>query len=324
VLSALEIYCTNLESDYAPALYSAPSRNQSTNSCVLLRPGKNHDWDEARSRRVPTDNRPFFFNQLRFTDIPSEAIHRLKPQYQSAGGVIEGNLIASGVLLLILFISIVGVIATIIIPLRSVALECPRPLAITGTLYFSAMGIGFMLTEIALLQRFSVFLGHPIYSLSVCLFSLILSSGLGSLASERIRLNTSGKFAIWGSIIVLYLLLMDQFLPTIFQHTTGDQLSVRIAVSVAAIMPLGFLLGFAFPTGMRLLEAVDRQPTPWFWGINGATGVLASVLGVMFSMALGIHVTMLLSALCYLLLIPAAFALLGMKRRTAAEVQEIV
>ena len=53
--------------------------------------------------------------------------------------------------------------------------------------------------------------------------------------------------------------------------------------------PLGFLLGFAFPTGMRLVEAVDEEPTPWFWGINGAAGMLASVLAVMLSMGMGIR-----------------------------------
>ncbi len=78
-------------------------------------------------------------------------------------------------------------------------------------------------------------------------------------------------------------------------------------------MPLGFLLGFAFPTGMRLVSAIDTQPTPWFWGINGATGVLASVLGVMFSISFGINVTMLISAVCYLLVIPTSFALLALR-----------
>ena len=75
------------------------------------------------------------------------------------------------------------------------------------------------------------------------------------------------------------------------------------------------MIGFAFPTGMRLVEGVDRQPTPWFWGVNGATGVLASVLGVMFSMSLGINVTLRISAVCYLLLIPTSFALLGLRRQ---------
>ena len=99
-------------------------------------------------------------------------------------------------------------------------------------------------------------------------------------------------------------------LPAIFQATTDQERIVRIAISLLAIMPLGFLLGFAFPTGMRLVEAIDRQPTP-VRGINGATGVLASVLGVMFGMAWGIHVTLTISALCYFLLIPTSFALLG-------------
>jgi spermidine synthase len=264
---------------------------------------------------VSTDNRPFFFNQLRFLDIPSVAIRMFDRTL--ATGVIRGNLLASAVLMLILFISIVAVITTILVPLRRAAKECPLPLAVTGSLYFSLIGMGFMLTEIALLQRFSVYLGHPIYSLSVCLFSLILASGLGSLVSDRLKLNARGKLVTWAGIVVLYLVAMEQVLPAIFQHTTGQERMVRIAISVAAIMPLGFLLGFAFPTGMRLVEAIDKQPTPWFWGINGATGVLASVLGVMIGMAFGISVTMLLAAVCYLLLIPTSFALLRMGQRTA-------
>ena len=116
---------------------------------------------------------------------------------------------------------------------------------------------------------------------------------------------------------MVYLVVMERVLPTVFQSTTDHERLVRIGISLAVIMPLGFLLGFAFPTGMRLVEAVDREPTPWFWGINGATGVLASVLGVMLSMALGINTTMLISAGCYLLLIPTSFALLWLGQRTA-------
>jgi hypothetical protein len=265
---------------------------------------------------VPTDNRPFFFNQLRFLNIPN-AMGRLLHQ-NLGNGVVRGNLLASAVLMLILFISIIAVITTILVPLRRAAKECPLPLAVNGSLYFSLIGMGFMLTEIALLQRFSIYLGHPIYSLSVSLFSLILSSGLGSLTSDRLKLDTRGKLMTWACLLVAYLVMLEQFLPVVFEHTTGQQRLVRIGVSVAVIMPLGFLLGFAFPTGMRLVEAIDTQPTPWFWGINGATGVLASVLGVMFSMALGIDVTMLLSALCYLVLIPIAISLLKMGQQTVA------
>jgi hypothetical protein len=188
---------------------------------------------------------------------------------------------------------------------------------VAGTLYFSLIGMGFMLAEISLLEYFSVYLGHPIYSLGVCLFSLILASGLGSLTSDRLRMGTRGKLLVWGVIVAAYLVTMERVLPPVFQATTDRERLVRIGISLAAIMPLGFLLGFAFPTGMKLVEAVDREPTPWFWGINGATGVLASVLGVMLSMSFGINVTMLISAACYLLLIPTSFALLALPQRIA-------
>jgi hypothetical protein len=254
--------------------------------------------------RVPTDNRPFFFNQLRFSDIPNALLGHL------GFGVVGGNLLASLGLMVILFISILAVIATILVPLRGAARECARPLIVFGSLYFSLIGMGFMLTEIALLQRFSVYLGHPIYSLGVCLFSLILASGLGSLASERLTLDERGKLFAWGSVVVVYLLVLERTLPAILESTTDRERLVRIAISLTAIMPLGFVLGFAFPTGMRLVEQVDRRPTPWFWGINGATGVLASVTGLMFSMSLGINVTLLISAACYLLLVPTSVILL--------------
>jgi hypothetical protein len=261
---------------------------------------------------VSTDNHPFFFNQLRFSSIPS--LVKRSARQNLGEGTIRGNLIASAVLLLILVISIIAVITTILVPLRGAISSCSRPLVIRGTLYFSLIGMGFMLGEIALLQRFSVFLGHPIYSLSVSLFSLILSSGLGSLASDRLRLDAPGRLLLWAGVLVTYILVVNQFLPTLFAYATKEALLTRILISIAIIMPLGFMLGFAFPTGMRLIEAIDPQPTPWFWGINGATGVLASVLGVIFSMAFGINITMLFSAFCYILLVPVALGLQKMKQ----------
>ncbi len=270
---------------------------------------------------VTTDSRPFFFNQLRLFDFRSLAtIVRRRLSGEVTTGSIVGNLLAAAVLVMILVISIIAVITTILVPLKGAARECPRPLVVAGSLYFSLIGMGFMLSEIALLQYFSVYLGHPIYSLGVCLFSLILASGLGSLTSDRLKLNSRGRLMVWGGLVVVYLVLMDLILPSIFASTTDRERMVRIGISLSVIMPLGFLLGFAFPTGMRLVSAIDDQPTPWFWGINGATGVLASVLGVMISMAFGINVTMLIAALCCLLVIPVGFALLTMRARIAEPV----
>jgi hypothetical protein len=92
----------------------------------------------------------------------------------------------------------------------------------------------------------------------------------------------------------------------------------RAAVCVGVLAPAGVLMGFAFPTGMRLVSAIDPRPTPWFWGINGAAGVLASVAAVAIGIALGISVTLTVGAICYLLLIPAALALLTQAAGAAA------
>ena len=107
-----------------------------------------------------------------------------------------------------------------------------------------------------------------------------------------------------------YLLAVQAGVTSLFAATTSQPLAIRIAISLAVVMPAGFLMGFAFPTGMALVNRIDPEPTPWFWGINGATGVLASVVAVMVSMAFGIDTTMTLAGICYLLLIPTARQLL--------------
>jgi hypothetical protein len=161
---------------------------------------------------VPTDNRPFFFNQLRFSRIPQVVTQ--VAQGDRFGGVLKGNLIASAALIMILFISIIAVISTIILPLRVAAKNCPKPLIVFGTAYFSLIGMGFMFAEISLLQYFSIYLGHPIYSLGVCLFALILATGLGSLASNRLGIASSRGVVLWGLILpVVPAALADGPLP---------------------------------------------------------------------------------------------------------------
>ncbi len=175
-----------------------------------------------------------------------------------------------------------------------------------------------MLAEISLLQYFGVFLGHPTLSMVVSLFSLILSSGLGSLAAGRIPLNSVRRIIGWGILVGGYLLVAAFGLTHLFEATTAHALPVRILISLAVVMPLGFLMGFGFPTGMALVGKVNTEPTPWFWGINGSVGVLSSILAVMVSMAFGINVTMVIAGLCYLALVPAACALTALSPRTSA------
>jgi predicted membrane-bound spermidine synthase len=174
-----------------------------------------------------------------------------------------------------------------------------------------------MTVEVSLLQRLSVFLGHPIYSLSVVLFSLILTTGLGSLLSDLLPLDKSGKFIIWSLLTGVYLTALPFWLPNLLLSWDHANLLQRAALCVAVITPAGLLMGFGFPTGMRLVSALDPNPTPWFWGINGVAGVLAAGTTVAISIAWGTNVALVLGGLCYILLIPPA---LGIGFRGTGEV----
>src|SRR5919197_4713993 len=222
----------------------------------------------------PTDARPFFFNQLRFLSLlDADVLAHL-----AHDGVVAGNLIATLTLAMLVLISLVLVGATIVVPLQSTVREIDWQLAVGGTVYFALIGIGFMMVEIALLQRMSVFLGHPTYALSVVLFSLILWTGFGSMASERLRLAGAGKLVTWSVTCSAYLFALPFWLPPLLVDLDGADLFVRAGFCVLVLGPAGFLMGFGFPTGMRLVSAISTGPTPWFWGVNGtASAVAASV-----------------------------------------------
>jgi hypothetical protein len=158
------------------------------------------------------------------------------------------------------------------------------------------------MAEIALLQRISVFLGHPVYALSVVLFSLILSTGIGSLASERAPLDSNLRLVVWSALTGIYLLALPLWLPEVLLRLESTGLLLRAGLAVVVLAPAGFLMGFGFPTGMRLVSMVDERPTPWFWGINGAAGVLAASVAVLTSIEFGIDTTLRVGAVCYLLL----------------------
>ena len=256
----------------------------------------------------PTDARPFFFNLLPLTR-PFAAL-----RYIGHPGVVGGNLLATLTLAVILVVSIALVVAAIVVPLRPALREAGSRLVTGGTLYFALLGLGFMLVEMGLLQRLSLYLGHPVRSLAVVLFSLILTAGLGSALSERVRLDTRVAFGAWAVSVSVYVTSLLWWLPRLVAAQAAADTFLRAALCLAVIAPAGLLMGFGFPTGLRLTAARDPRPTVWFWGINGAAGVLGSVTAIVLSIAFGIGTTLLFGALCYLALIAAA----GMIGFTAA------
>jgi SAM-dependent methyltransferase len=245
----------------------------------------------------PTDRRPFFFNLLK----PAAAARFSEVDLRSPG-VMRGNLIATATLLALAGIASLLVAAIIVWPLARLG----RP-ALAGRVfgaslaYFALIGFGFMFVQIPFLQRFSVYLGHPTYAFSIVLFFMILCAGLGSLASDRLDLARR-RFRMIPFAIGLAALVEAGLLQPALTATVGSPLLARTAVVALFIAPLGFLMGTCFPVGMRLLGRHSDRVTAWMWGVNGACGVLGSILAVMTSMWVGIDAGLVIAGILYFVL----------------------
>lgn len=254
----------------------------------------------------PTDDRPFFFNMLRLRDIL-----RREP---GEGGIESTNLTAVAVLgtLLIIGLCLTGMF--IVLPIRLTSKR--GDLKKNGSLlvYFAAIGMGFMLIEISQIQRLSVFLGHPMYSLSMVIPCLLLSSGIGSYTTRRIpERETWRKGAGRWLLLLLTMVAFGSQTPHLINLHRGASTSMRLAVAFLALCPLGIVMGMAFPLGMKVAHARSTALTPWLWGINGATSVLGSIVAMVIAIGYGIASAFWSGAGCYFIAF-LAFSWIAVRR----------
>ena len=235
-----------------------------------------------------TDNTPFFF----FTLKPGRILH-MRTRHSMDWKVNLGVV----VLAMILVISVVAVLAFLILPLL---IEGSGNRAGRSLLYFVAVGLGYILVEVSLIQRFVLFLGHPTYALTVVIFLMLLASGAGSVASRKWLADSQ---RVWGpllatiAVLVVYLLV----LPGILNYFVGAMFVAKLIISAALLAPLGFAMGMPFPTGLRALA--DAHPTDnsieWAWAMNAAASVLGSVLAIVIAIQFGLNVTLACGATAY-------------------------
>lgn len=243
---------------------------------------------------APTDARPFFFNQIRLRalleDLPRESI---------AWGNAGATMTLAG-LCGVAAVLVAGIIAWPLV--RAGRPAMPRGTFGAALAYFALIGAGFMFIQIAFLQRFSVLLGHPTYTFSIILFSMILFTGLGSFVSDRIDAGPRARVRWLPGGIAGVVALLALALGPATQAAAGAGLAGRTIVVLAFTAPLSMLLGCCFPIGMRLVGRLSAPATAWMWGVNGACGVMASIVAVAVSMWMGIGVNLAFAAGCYLLL----------------------
>jgi spermine/spermidine synthase len=270
-------------------------RHASTAAFETITSGQNLSAFYARfpvNIAPPTDDSPFFFHTLRMSDIFDGALWRA-----GLGG--DASNVGAVWLLGVLLVTVIGLtVLCVVVPLalttdRSV-LKGTTPLFV----FFAGIGFGFMLVEISQMQRLIVFLGHPTYGLSVVLFAMLASSGVGSLVAGRLH-GVGVRTAAPLLVLVATLAVFGAATPIAVRAFAAAATPARIAVAIGLLFPIGFLMGMAFPLGMR--AAAHRAPAlaPWLWGINGATSVCASVIAVAIALHWGIAASFWTGVACY-------------------------
>ena len=245
------------------------------------------------------DDSPYFFNAVRLWNVP---------RLLTEGGH-GANLRALMFVFAFMLAAVILVASTIVLPLKRWATrQSGAALTVVGGIaYFVGIGIGFMLVEMAMMQQLSIFLGHPIYSLVVVLAGLILSSGVGSLVSDRLRLASSAASRLPALAVTLILILYSAAVIPVIHRFIAEALWQRVLLSVALVAPCGFLMGFCFPVGLRWMTMLKQEENlPWMWALNGAAATLGSFVAIVLSMETSIVTCGLIGAVCYVL---AALAL---------------
>jgi len=232
----------------------------------------------------PTDDRPFFFFMRYFRDIfrPDPEDH---PSRQIALPLLYGMFVTFGLFGLL----------TIFLPLylsRNVDIR-RAPYRLRSLTYFVGLGVGYILIEISLIQRLTIFLGHPTYSFVVVLTTLLCSSGLGSLASGIWMAGPSPRklLVVLAGILVIVLFYI-LFVYNTFTSLMWLDKPLRILLAVLTIFPSGFLMGMCFPMGMQIVRRFHEHLVPWGWGVNGAFSVFGSICSLVLALNFGFKAMM--------------------------------
>jgi MFS family permease len=258
-----------------------------------------------------TDNRPFFFYTVQPSDLWNFIAHASEQS--------EDYKINSAVPLLfeLLAISILATVIVLALPPLVLRTRLPHQKPVLAfLLYFLAIGAGYILVEVALIQKFVLFLGHPTYALTVVIFSLLVSSGLGSFASRRVIQDSARRWRIALVCVALLIALLAVDVSVLLPKAITLPLAWKIMMSVVLILPAGFVMGMPFPVGLARLEQWESSSVRWAWSLNAAASVLGSVASLVLAIYLGLVQTLLIGGVLYL----AALAMIARDPARAAKV----
>ena len=242
-----------------------------------------------------SDDRPFLFYKVK----PWDLWNFLKQGGQAIDYKINRAL---PLLFELLAVSLLATLIVLTLPPLLLGARLPAEKSLRGfLLYFICIGAGYILIQIALIQKFVLFLGHPTYALTVIIFSMLISSGFGSFFSRRVMHGSESRLKAVLLGVALAVSVLAFIAAPVSEFGAGWPIAAKIAVTVALIAPAGFLMGMPFPTGLTLLEMRFPQAVRWAWALNAAASVLGSATAIFLAIYIGLRATLLAGGLLYLL-----------------------
>ncbi len=255
----------------------APDLSYDTVTSTLLSDKADQAFLDSLPQNIAasTDDNPFFFYTARLGDLLT-----------SGASVSTNNNQAISMTRWLVLLALGACVYYIVLPFFRLARRMPLSSLAPPVTYFSAIGMGFMLIEISQMQRLMVFLGHPVYGLSVVLFTILLFSGIGSttVGADAPR---PGAIAVRVAALLVTLAAAGLLTPLVTHWARSEATDIRILVSVLLLAPPAFCMGMMFPLGLGIWRR-HAELLPFFWSANGITSMLASVLGMALSIEFGI------------------------------------
>ena len=241
------------------------------------------------------DDRPFFFYTVQPRDLwnfltttsAASADYKINKAVPLLFGLVAVSLIATGVILAL--------------PPLLLGTRLPREKGVLRFLpYFVCIGVGYILIQVSLIQKFVLFLGHPTYALFVIIFSMLVASGLGSYFSRRWIGDSDERWSmVLGAVTVLVTLLAFIAAP-LTSAAVGWPLPLKMLITTLVIAPAAFAMGMPFPTGLGRLQSFHQPSVRWAWSLNAASSVLGSAGSIFLAIYFGLRETLLFGGLLYL------------------------
>ncbi len=245
--------------------------------------------------RPVSDDRPFFFYTVQPRDLwnfvwnasRETADYKVNSALPLLFGVVAISLVATAIMLAL--------------PPLLLGSKLPRAEgSLRALLFFLFIGAGYILIQVALIQKFVLFLGHPTYALTVIVFSMLISSGAGSFSSKRLIHEESGRLGFLLLLIAGAVIVLSAVITPVVESGVALPFALRVLISVALISPIGYAMGMPFPTGLSLLEKIMPASVRWAWAINAASSVMGSAAAMFLAIYVGLQVTLVIGGLFYL------------------------